>query len=187
MARIVIAGSSEQSRAQLARLLSSSGYPVYRLCASAGELRRVLNDCDDGILILGGQVPECSADELYWDYGRHVRILLIARPPVLEACEEDGIFHLSLPTSQQAVLGAVEMLTQLHQMNLPKRARNDRQTVEEAKRYLMHQEGLTEPQAHRQMQQYAMNHGMKMADYAAQILERAEKSGNDSENAAPSS
>ena len=177
MARLVIAGSSEQSRAQLARLLSSSGYPVYRLCASAGELRRVLNECDDGILVLGGQVPECSADELYWDYGGHVRILLIARPPVLESCEEEGIFHLAMPTSQQAVLGAVEMLTQLHQMSLPKRTRNDRQTVEEAKRILMQRSGLTEPQAHRQIQQYAMNHGMKMADCASQILERAEKEG----------
>ena len=44
VARIVIAGSSAQSREQTARLLSSSGYPVYRLCTNAGELRRVLND-----------------------------------------------------------------------------------------------------------------------------------------------
>ena len=42
MARIVIAGRSAQSREQMASLLSSSGYPVYRLCGHAGELRRVL-------------------------------------------------------------------------------------------------------------------------------------------------
>ena len=96
MARIVISGSSEQSRSQLARLLSSSGYPVYRLCSNAGELRRVLNDCDDGLLILAGQMPDCSADELYWDYGSQVQILLIARPPALEACEEAGADGVSL-------------------------------------------------------------------------------------------
>ena len=170
MARIVIAGRSAQSREQMASLLSSSGYPVYRLCSSAGELRRVLNDCDDGLLILAGQLPDCSADELFWDYGSQVQILLIARPPVLEACEEAGVFRLALPTSQQAVLGAVEMLTQLHRMRLPRRSADERQLVEEAKALLMRRDGLTEPQAHRMLQQAAMSRGLRMADCAAQII-----------------
>ena len=170
MARIVIAGSSGQSRAQLARLLSSSGHPVFRICASAGELRRVLNDGDDGLLIIAGQMADCSADELFWDYAEQVQILLIARPPELEQCEESGVFRLALPTSQQAVLGAVEMLSQLHGMRLPKRAAEEKQAVEAAKRLLMRRDGLTEPQAHRALQQYAMNHGLRMADCAARIV-----------------
>ena len=170
MARIVIAGSTEQSRTQLARLLSSSGYPVYRMCTHAAELRRVLNECDDGVLILAGQMPDCGADELFWDYGDQVQILLIAKTPVLEACEESGVFRLALPTTQQAVLGAVEMLTQLHQMRLPKRSADDRQLVEEAKKLLMRRNGLTEPQAHRLLQQIAMNRGLRMADCAARII-----------------
>jgi response regulator NasT len=170
VARIVIAGRSAQSREQMASLLSSSGYPVYRLCSSAGELRRVLNDCDDGLLILAGQLPDCSADELFWDYGSQVQILLIARPPVLEACEEAGVFRLALPTSQQAVLGAVEMLTQLHRMRLPRRSADEKQLVEEAKALLMRRDGLTEPQAHRMLQQAAMSRGLRMADCAAQII-----------------
>ena len=174
MARIVIAGRSEQSCEQLSRLLSSSGYPIFRLCTDAGDLRRTLNECEDGILILAGQVPGCSADELFWDYGKQVHILLIARPLVLEACEEAGIFRLALPTSQQAVIGAMEMLTQLHRMRLPKRAMDDKQLVDEAKRVLMRRDGLTEPQAHRALQQYAMNHGLRMADYAREII-REEK------------
>ena len=170
MARIVIAGSSEQSRTQLSTLLSSSGYPVYRLCAGAGDLRRTLNDCDDGLLILAGQLPDCSADELFWDYGEQVHILLVARPPDLESCEASGVFRLALPTSRQAVLGAVEMLTQLHRMRLPKRTADERTLVGKAKEILMRREGLTEPQAHRALQQYAMNRGLRMADCAAQIV-----------------
>lgn len=170
MARIVISGASEQSRSQMARLLSSSGYPVYRLCAGSGELRRALNDCDDGLLILAGALPDTGTDELYWDYGQQVYILLVARPPVLEACEEEGVFRLALPTSQQAVLGAVEMLTQLHRMRLPKRSADDRDLIEQAKAILMRREGLTEPQAHRTMQQWAMNRGRRMADIALNII-----------------
>ena len=171
MARIIVAGSSEQSRAQMNRLLSTSGYPVYRLCCSIGELRRVLNNCDDGLLILAGQLADSSADEIFWDYGKQVQILLIAKPSTLETCEEAGVFRLALPTSQQAVLGAVEMLMQLHQMRLPKRTDDDRKLVEEAKHLLMQKKGVSESQAHRMLQQQAMNRSMRMSDYAAQIIE----------------
>ena len=55
-------------------------------------------------------------------------------------------------------------------MRLPKRRGDEKQIVEKAKRLLMRRQNLTEPQAHRALQQYAMNHGMKMADWAAQIV-----------------
>ena len=105
----MIAGSSEQSRSQLSRLLASSGYPVFRCCASSGELRRVLNETEDGLPILAGQLPDTRTDQLFWDYGDRVQILLIARPAVLEDCESSEIFRLALPTSGQAILGALEL------------------------------------------------------------------------------
>lgn len=174
MARIVIAGASETSREQLSRLLSSSGFAVFRCCASGSELRRTINACEDGVVILAGSLPDCKPDDLQWDYGDRIQILLIARPAVLESCEAPEIFRLALPASSQAVIGAVEMLSQLHQMHLPKRRGSERQTVEQAKRLLMRRQGLSEPEAHRALQQYAMNHGMKMTDYAAQIIQSEE-------------
>ncbi len=170
MARIIVSGSSAQSRAQVARLLAASGFGVFRVCGNAGELRRTLNECDDGLLVLAGPLPDCGADDLFWDYGERVQILLIGRPPALEACEAPGVFRLALPTSRQAVTGAVEMLTQLHRMRLPRRADDPARTVEEAKALLMRRDGLTEPQAHRALQRYAMDHGLRMADYASQLV-----------------
>ena len=175
MARIVIASASETSREQLSRLLSSSGFSVFRCCASGSELRRTINACDDGVVIQIGGLPDCKPDELLWDYAERVQILLIGKPALLESCEAPEIFRLALPASSQAVIGAVEMLSQLHQMRLPKRAGSEKQTVEKAKRLLMHRHGLTEPEAHRALQQYAMNHGMKMADYAAQIVSSSKR------------
>ena len=175
MARIMIAGSSEQSRSQLSRLLASSGYPVFRCCASSGELRRVLNETEDGLLILAGQLPDTRTDELFWDYGDRVQILLIARQPVLDECEAPEVFRLALPVSSQAVIGSVEMLTQLHRMRLPKRKGAELERVEQAKQLLMRAKGLSEAEAHRAMQRYAMDHGIKMSDYAEQILQKAGK------------
>ncbi len=172
MARIIIAGSSEQSRTQVSRLLASSGYPVFRCCASAGELRRALNETEDGVLILAGQAPDIRADELYWDYGERVQILLIARQPVLDECEASEIFRLALPASSQMVIGSVEMLTQLHRMRLPRREGAERETVERAKKLLMRTRGMSEAEAHRTLQRIAMDHGMKMSDFAERILKQ---------------
>ena len=170
MPRIVIAAAQEESRVQLTRLLSSSGFSVFRTCASGSELRRTINECEDGIVIFMSTIPDCKPDELQWDYGERVQILLIGRPAVLEDCESPEVFRLPMPISGQAVIGAVNMLSQLHQMRLPKRKGDDKQIVEQAKELLICQKGLTEPEAHRALQQYAMRHGVKMADYAKEIV-----------------
>ena len=170
MARIIIAGSTEQSREQLSRLLASSGHPVFRICSNAGELRRVLNETEDGLLILAGRMADCRPDDLVWDYGDRVHILLIAREPVLEECESPDIFRLALPVSGQAVIGSVEMLTQMHRMRMPKRTGADKQIVEQAKELLMRRHGISEAEAHRTLQRFAMDHGMKMTEYAEKII-----------------
>ncbi len=170
MARIVIASASEAMTEQLSRLLASSGHSLFRRCTSESELRRALDACEDGIVILAGLLPGIHIDDLVWDYGQQMQMLLIARPEIMNRVESESIFRLPAPASGQAVLGAVEMLTQLHGMRLPKRRGTQKETVEEAKALLMERDHITEAEAHRKIQQYAMNHGMKMYDYAVQIL-----------------
>ena len=170
MARIVVVSQSEDSRTKLYRLLASSGYQVFRSCSSGSELRRALSESEDCVVVMIGFTPDCKPDELLWDYRDSIQILLIAKQAVLENVESPEIFRLTMPASGQAVVGAVEMLTQLHRMRLPRRTGESKDVVDRAKAVLMKQKGLTEPEAHRMMQQYAMNHGMKMAEFAAQIL-----------------
>ena len=167
MARIVIVGASEASRTQLSRLLASSGHSVFRICASEGALRRTLTECEDGIVIFSGMQP----DDIAADFGDSFQLLLIGRPEALSACESPRVFKLAYPCSGSAVMGAIEMLSQLHYMRLPRRSGEDAKLVEDAKRLLMRDYGIDEPEAHRRMQQYAMRHGVKMTDYAAQLLQ----------------
>ena len=65
----------------------------------------------------------------------------------------------------------VGILTQLHHMRMPRRGEKDKSIVERAKKTLMRKQGLSEAEAHRAIQKYAMDHGMKMAEYAERILE----------------
>ncbi len=175
MARIVVVSQSEDSRSKLSKLLASSGFQVFRSCSSGSELRRALSESEDCVVVMIGFTPDCKPDELMWDYKDSIQILLIARQAVLENVESPEIFRLAFPASGQAVIGAIEMLTQLHRMRLPRRTGESKDMVERAKAVLMKQKGLSEPEAHRAMQQYAMNHGMKMAEFAARILEKSEE------------
>ena len=166
MPRIIIAGLSEASRTQLNRLLTASGFGIFRLCGSEGELRRALSECDDGIVLISAMNP----DDIAADFGDSFQFLLIGRPESLSACESTRVFKLAYPCAGSAVIGAVEMLSQLHHMRLPHRRGHDKTLVEDAKRLLMRQYQIDEPEAHRRMQQYAMRHNMKMIDYAAELL-----------------
>lgn len=173
MSRIVIASASEASRNQLARLLASSGYAVFRLCGSEGELRRALAECEDGIVLVSGIQP----DDIAADFEGRFQFLLIGRPETLNACESPRVFKLAYPCPGSAVIGAVEMLSQLHSMRLPHRQGRDKALVEDAKRLLMAQCQIDEPEAHRRMQQYAMRHGVKMTDYAQLLLQGGSNDG----------
>ena len=170
MARMIIAGVSETNRDQMSRLLASSGFSVYRCCASASSLRRALSESDDSIIIYIGIIPDCTPDELILDYGSRIQVLWIAKQNVLESSDSPEIFRLTLPTSGQTILGALEMLNQLHRRQMPRRLGADKELVEQAKEILMKQLHLTEPEAHHLLQKQAMDHSMKMTAYAARIV-----------------
>ena len=170
MPRIIIVGASQAGRTQLSRLVASSGYAVFRLCASGGELRRTLAGCEDGIVLMAGELADARSDDIAADFSDLFQFLLIARPDALEACESPRVFKLTYPCSGSAVIGAMEILLQLHYMRLPHRKGEDKALVEDAKRRLMQRYGIDEPEAHRRIQQYAMNHNVKMTEYAEKIL-----------------
>ena len=170
MKRIIIAAAADASRENLARILASAGYEVFRACASGGEVRRAVTEAGDCLVILCGQMPDCLVDDLAWDIQPEAQILLLAKPVLLGSCEYPRLFKLEAPCPASALTAAVGMLTQMHKMQLPKRAGEEKEIVEKAKKLLMERQGLTEPEAHRALQQYAMRHGIKMADWAAQLL-----------------
>ena len=100
---MIIAGASETNRDQMSRLLASSGFSVYRCCASASSLRRALSESDDSIIIYIGIIPDCTPDELILDYGSRIQVLWIARQNVLESCDSPEIFRLTLPATLLSV------------------------------------------------------------------------------------
>lgn len=172
MVRIIVASCADDSRERVSRLLASAGFGSVRCCASGGEVKRAVQE-SGGVVVLIGRLHDCTPDSLAWDIHDQALILLIARPEVLARCEYPELFHLTLPCSGHEIAGAVEMLIQLRQRQIPKRTGRDKALVDQAKAYLMKRDGLSEPEAHHRLQKYAMDHGVKMVDYAARLLQSA--------------
>ena len=172
---VIVASYAENSRERVSRLLASAGFGAVRCCASGGEVRRAVRE-SGGVVVLVGQLRDCAADSLAWDLRGQADILLIARPETHAQCEYPDLFRLTLPCSGHEIVGAVEMLIQLRQRQRSRRTGQDKALIEQAKACLMERDGLTEPEAHHHLQKYAMDHGMKMADYAARVLRSAHPS-----------
>ena len=126
---------------------------------------------------MAGIPPGLQPDELAWDHGGRIRILLIARPVLLERCESPYVTRLASPASVREVIDALEALIREHRDSLPRRSPREAEAVEAAKRVLMDRCGITEVEAHRLLQRHAMDRGMKMADAARRIAAGSDSTG----------
>lgn len=174
MVNIIVAFASDEKCAQYAAVLEEAGFSVYRRCTSASEVKRALNQCGDGIILSGCRLPDSTIDALAWDLGGQAVILATGRPTQLDLCEHPDIFRLPAPCSKGELSSAINMLVQLHQMRLPRRTAEEKEIIARAKEYLMQKHAMTEPEAHHHLQRGAMNKGMKLAEYAAKLLEMTE-------------
>lgn len=171
MVKIIVAFATEEKCTQFSSILEEAGLSVFRRCTSGSEVRRALNQYDDSIVICSGRLNDCTADDLAWDMGKKALMLVVGRPQQLENCEHPDIFRLTFPCSKGELTSAVNMLVQLHQMRMPHRTREQDQIVRKAKEYLMFKQGMTEAEAHHCLQKCAMDRGVKLVEYATQLLE----------------
>ena len=131
---------------------------------------RAFDACHDGILVCGTRFPDRTVDELAYDLGDQVLMLVLGKPDQLERCEHFALFRLAVPFTRGELSSAVNMLVQLHYMRMPRRTPEEKQLIEEAKALLMGGSGYTEQQAHQALQRMSMRLGIKMTESARRIL-----------------
>ena len=170
MAKIIVAFAEEQQCMRISSALEEAGIPVFRRCCSGAEAMRALNVCDDGVLVCGTKFADRTADDLAADVSELALMLVIGRPERLMLCESTNIFRLESPFGRAELVSSVRMLLQLHDMRKPRRADDEKKLIEQAKRLLMEDRGLSEAQAHQMLQRASMNLGLRMTECARRIL-----------------
>ncbi|MBQ9299158.1 MAG: ANTAR domain-containing protein [Clostridia bacterium] len=170
METVVIVSASEKTRDQLFWALSACGIRVYQCCKTESGLRHILAQGGEGLAIVAGRVPAGLIEGLLWDYGDRLRLLVLSSDAPAYSQDPDRLCYMPLPVSARQVADAVAAM--LRQSGFSGALGKRRENVEAAKAILMRRRGMTEPEAHHFLQQYAMNHGEKMADVADALLRR---------------
>ncbi len=171
MAKIIVAFAQKAVARQAASLLDAAGFPVFRTCATGNEVMRAFNLCQDGILVCGTHFVDRTANDIAYDLDGRALILAVGKADQLAACDHPDLFTLCAPFSKGELTSSVSMLVQLHYKRLPCRPKEEKALIEKAKEKLMREQGLTEEQAHRLLQQQSMRLGVKLAREARRILE----------------
>lgn len=170
MAKIIVAFHDRERREQISALLESAGLSVLRTCATGAEVMRAFSSCQDGILVCGFRFPDRTLNDLCDDLGGRALVLAIGKPEVLANCENQDVFKLPSPVNRGALVGAVNMLVQLHYMRRPKRTADETHVINEAKHKLMQMHDISEAEAHQMLQRMSMRSGIRMTDSARSIL-----------------
>lgn len=172
MTKIVTAFRERDTAEKIASLLRESGYEVMRVCTSGNEVRRIFNTLQDGILISGYRLKDCTADQIAADLNEDVQMLCIARPDQLSMIETQRIFRLEQPVNKAVLNAWADMMVQLHYQKKPRKKEEERGVIEKAKEYLMKETGMSESEAHHYLQLSSMRSGRPMKEVAKRILEK---------------
>ena len=174
MIRIIVAFGQADGCNAIAGLLEKSGIPVRYRCRSGQEVIRAVKKMGGGVVVCGVKLADCTADQLYDDLDGLACMLVVAKPNHLEMCENPRIFRLPLPVNQHDLTASVRMLEQLSEMEMarPKQSAADQELIRQAKIYLQEVRLMTEEEAHRYLQKRSMTTRRKMAEVAAEIIDR---------------
>ena len=183
--RVLLAGGTEKSRELLQTLVAPGSWSSCRLCQSGSETRRALAEGDWALVIVNAPLGDESGLELAAEAAQRTQagILLLVKAELADAVsarvETSGVMVVPKPVPRQLfdqalryAQAARNRLMALHQENrrLEKKLEEMR-LMDRAKCMLIQCRGLTEQQAHRQIEKRAMDTRQTRGAVALEILD----------------
>ena len=179
METVIVAFEGEKTCHRIREILENAGAASCLLCHSAAEVKRLVHKQHISTVISGFKFPDDSAEGLFEDLPPSCAMLLLAVQSQLDLCGNEDIFKLASPVSKGDLIASVRMLIQMsHRLERfvrTSRSTADQREIEKAKRALMERFGITEEDAHRQIQRRSMDSGRRLAQTARQVLAELER------------
>ena len=174
MRQVIVAFEHKSNCDRLREILESTGEFSCLVCGSADQIKRTVRKLRLELVVCGFKLGEESCESIYHDLPQRCVMLMVAPQAQLDLCETAGIFKLPAPVRRSELLASVRLLAQMRQGRdraSVQRSPEERELVEQAKRILIRCGGMTEDQAHRFLQKWSMDSGVRLADTARQVLE----------------
>ena len=186
--RVLVVTSGQDSYAVIRKIIEGTCEQVL-YASSVTEARRILSDGTIGLVIINTPLPDEFGLESAKDFadGRDIAVLLLVKSDlynqVAYKVRGSGIFVLSRPLKGQLLLEAVGVMDSMRQkiyllneQNQKLRKRLDEMgIITRAKCLLIEMKKMTEEEAHRYLEQEAMNHALTKKEIAQNIIRELEE------------
>ena len=171
METVIVAFENGTMAQRFGELLENTGTAKCLLCRSGDQVRRLMNKQTVYCVVCGPHLSDGPAEWLAEDLPPACSLLLVGPQHMLDA--------LATPIRREEAVSTVKLLLQFgHRMErftAARRTSADQATVDRAKKLLMDRLGMTEDQAHRELQKRSMDAGARLSHTARQVIRELEK------------
>ncbi len=178
MDTVIVAFENTKFVRQISELLEGAGVAACQACSSGDQVRRLLQRQSAGCVICGPHLTDGPAEWLFDDLPPSCLLLLVGPKHQLDLCGNPDIFKLNIPLRREETIYTVRLLLQfsrrLERLVRSSRSASEQREIDKAKKALMERRGLTEEEAHRQLQKRSMDEGRRLVQTARQILAELE-------------
>ena len=185
--RVLVVSAGQDSYAVIRKIIEGICEQVL-YAASITDARRVLADGTIGLVIINTPLPDEFGIESARDFadGRDIAVLLLVKAElyhqVTYKVRGSGVFVLSRPLKGQLLLEAVGIMDamrlkifMLNEQNQKLRRRlDDMGLITRAKCLMIEKQHMTEEEAHRWLEQEAMNHSLTKREIAQNVIRELE-------------
>lgn len=176
---VIIALNNEETSQKIKNILVGNGFNVIAVCKYGNELIRSIKQLSPSIVISGYKFNDMNLLDIYESTGDDCSFLAIINEPYKSIVQEEtDIICISSPINTMLFLNTLDIIYQSerkinklkNKVNNLEVKINDRIIIEKAKGILMEQKGISEQEAYRFIQKNSMDAGLKMVEYAKEII-----------------
>ncbi len=178
MEQVILAFEREKNARHIRDIIENAGLAECLICHSAAEVKRLASRQGIHAVVCGYKLPDETAQSLADDLPETCSILILAVQSMLDLIDNrEGLFKLPAPAARNDLISMVDRSLSrrslLERYIRTQRSMEELSLIEEAKRWLMSERGMSEEEAHRFLQKKSMDTGKRLPQTAQMILDGA--------------
>lgn len=174
METVIVAFENIAMCQRFSDLLESTGTAKCLTCHSGDQVRRLLCKQQVYCVVCGPHLTDGPAEWLYEDMPPFCSLLLVGPQHMLDTCGSLDVYKLTTPIRREEAVSTVRLLLQfghrVERMVRPRRSSADQELIDKAKKILMTQKEMTEEEAHRALQKWSMDAGIRITQTARRVI-----------------
>ncbi len=178
---VIVAFAKSQDGQNFKSILGRGGYDNVLVTSSGAQALSSMQDLGSGVVVCGYRLSDMLYNELAENMPDYFQMLLVASPDKAPMGSDDRIVYLPTPLKKADLFSTLNMMMEGVTRKKKKkresrrnRTEEEKKIINEAKAILMDRHHMTEPEAHKYLQKYAMDSGTDLLETAEMIISLAE-------------